>query len=67
MTDNTLQATCKGELRHLSEGKRIGAQIRLTPEEHQALKASAVEERRSMAFIAYRRYLAGLALELAEQ
>ena len=34
MTDNTLQATCKGELPHLSEGKRIGAQIRLTPEEH---------------------------------
>lgn len=67
MPDSTLQATLKGELPHLESGKRKPVQIRLSPSDHAELTKAAKSEDRSMSFIAFRRYQAGLALEQSEQ
>lgn len=67
MPSRTLQPTQKGELPHLISGKRTATPIRMTPAEHQELKTTAEAESRSMAFIAYRRYQAGLDLEQSHQ
>lgn len=66
MPNQTLQATPKGELPHLKEGKRKPIQIRITPSEHEELAQTALNENRSMSFIALRRYRAGLELEQPE-
>jgi hypothetical protein len=63
MTETTLQATPKGELPHLKNGKRKSVQLRLTPSEHRELMQAAKREHRSMSFLACRRYQAGLQLE----
>lgn len=60
MKTSTLQATDKGQL---PKGKRQGIPIRLLPFEHAELKEASKDEGRSMGFIAYRRYQAGLQLE----
>ena len=67
MTKTTLQATPKGELPHLKKGKRKPVQLRLTPSEHAELVQAAEVEVRSMSYVAYRRYQAGLQLEQSEQ
>lgn len=67
MTETTLQATPKGELPHLKNGKRKSVQLRLTPSEHAELTATADREDRSMSFLACRRYQAGLQLEQSNQ
>ena len=67
MTVTALQATPKGELPHLKDGKRKPVQLRLTPSEHEELVHAAGNEVRSMSYIAYRRYQAGLQLERSKQ
>ncbi|MGP5210280.1 hypothetical protein ACTXJ5_05750 [Psychrobacter alimentarius] len=67
MTKTTLQATLKGELPHLKNGKRKPVQLRLTPSEHTELTETAEREVRSMSYVAYRRYQAGLQLEQSKQ
>ena len=67
MTKTTLQATPKGELPHLKDGKRKPLQLRLTPNEHEELLLTAGNEVRSMSYVAYRRYQAGLQLEQSKQ
>lgn len=64
MTETTLQATPKGELPHLKNGKRKSVQIRLTPSEHKELMQAAKHEHRSMSFLALRRYKDGRQLEI---
>lgn len=63
MTETTLEPTPKGELPHLKTGKRKSVQIRLPPDQHKELTQAAVDEDRSMSFIALRRYQRGLSLE----
>ncbi len=67
MTETTVQATPKGELPHLKDGKRKPIQLRLTPDEHEELVSTAGNEVRSMSYVAYRRYQAGLELEQSKQ
>ena len=63
MIEPTLQATPKGELPHLKNGKRKAIQIRLTPAEHAELTQAAATEQRSMSFVALRRYRLGKVAE----
>lgn len=63
MNQTTLQATPKGELTHLKQGKRKSLQLRLTPSEHKELMQTAKREHRSMSFVALRRYQNGRQLE----
>ncbi len=60
MPTSTLEPTPKGEM---PKGKRQVAPIRLLDHEHAELKQASEHEQRSMSFIAYRRYQAGLRLE----
>lgn len=61
MKSNTVQATDKGQM---PKGKRQVIPVRLLADEHQELQQASLNEGLSMGFIAYRRYQAGLKLEL---
>lgn len=61
MNTTALSSTQKGQLK---KADRISIPIRLLTDDHTELKESAVEQQRSMSFVAMRRYLSGRNQEL---
>lgn len=61
MNTTALSSTQKGQLK---KANRISLPIRLLADDHKELKESAVQQKRSMSFVAMRRYLSGRDQEL---
>ena len=62
MNTTSLHSTKSGQL---PKSKRISVPIRLTIKDHLELKSVAINQQRSMSFVAMRRYLIGLSQELS--